>query len=101
MKLATPIDRGSLILSANRALWGEISSAVRAVFIREDGNDVHIQFIVDGPISDEDYSSISIVGTEIAADFPMHGIKESGVRLDAPTPVPRTEGWHLVFLRRE
>ena len=99
--MAAPIDRGSLILSANRALWGEISSAVRAVFVREDGNDVHIQFIMDGPISDEDYSSISIVGTEMAAEFPMHRVKESGVRLDVPMPVPRTEGWHTVFLRRE
>jgi hypothetical protein len=100
-KMATSIERSSLILSANRALWGEVSPAVRAVFVREDGNNVQIQFIMDGPISDEDYFSISRVGSQLAADFPMHQVKESGVRLDLPNPVPRSEGWYLVFMRRD
>ena len=56
--MATSIDRSSLILAANRALWGEISAAVRAVFVRETDNEVHIQFIFDGAISDADYSII-------------------------------------------
>ncbi len=99
--MESSISQASLILSASRALWGEVSSAVRAVFIREEGNEVQLTFIMDGPISDEDYESISCAGSELSADFPMHQIKELGIRLDAPEPIPHTEGAHMVFKRRE
>lgn len=99
--MTTSIDRASLVLSANRALWGEISAAVRAVYIREIDNEVQLRFIMDGPISEEDKESISCVGAEVIASFPEHRISESAVRLDPPAPIHVPEGWHLVFLRRE
>jgi len=100
--MTTAIERSLLLLAANnRALWGEVSSAVRAVFVKEDGNEVHIQFIMDGPISDADFASISRVGSELAADFPMHEVRESSVRQDTPMAVSRADGWHLIFMKRE
>ena len=99
--MATPADRVSLVMSANRALLDEISSAVRAVFVRSDDTDIHVRFVFDGPISDEDRESLSCVGTEMVADFPDHGVCEDGVQVDMPNPVPRQEGWILVFRRKE
>ena len=99
--MAEPITRASIVLAANRALWGEVSSSVRKVFTKADYHHVYIHFVMDGSISDDDQESIRCVASELVADFPEHGVKESSVRLDAPTRVPDLEGWYLVFARRE
>ena len=62
-------DRASLILSANRAMLGAISSAIRAVLVKADDEAVYVTAVIDGPISEEDRGAISLVATEVAADF--------------------------------
>lgn len=99
--MATAVERQTLILAANRALWGEVSASVRAVYASITNDIISINFFFDGNISHKDYESVSRVGSELAADFPEYRIQERSLRLDAPNPIPPLEGWDLVFLRRE
>lgn len=84
----------------DRALLGEISSAVRAVFCKEESSRIFLRFVFDGEISDDDRDSASCVGAEVIADFPApYMIKESIQRLDAPAPVTTPPGWLLAYQR--
>jgi len=94
-------DRASLILSANGAMLGAISNVIRAVFVKAEGDAIYIMAVVDGPISEEDSGAISLVGTEIAADFSDFQVYDECVRADAPNPLPEHKGWYMVFERRE
>lgn len=95
-------SRGALLASVNRALWGEISIAVRAVYYQAEGSSIAIRFVVDGVIAEADRESVSCVAGEVIADFPDHDLAEESIeRLDAPARVAVPPGWRLAFLRRE
>jgi hypothetical protein len=94
-------DRASLILSANGAMLGAISSVIRAVLVKADNEAIYVTAVIDGPISEEDRGAISLVATEIAADFSDFQVYDECVRADAPEPIPGHKGWLFVFERRE
>jgi hypothetical protein len=94
-------DRLSLVMSANRALLGEVSCGVRAVLIKADANAIYLRAIFDGAISEDDRGSISVVGSEVAADFDAFQVFDDCVRIDKPGAVPVEPDWNLVFLRKE
>jgi hypothetical protein len=94
-------DRMSLVMSANRALLGEVSGGVRAVLIKADASAIYLKAIFDGAISEDDRGSISVAGSEVAADFDAFQVFDDCVRIDRPEAVPVDENWDLVFLRKE
>ncbi len=98
--MATIPDKASLVLSLNRALLGAVSNPMRAVLIRADSDAIYIMAVFDGLIEQEDRSAISLVGTEVAADFPDFQVYEECVRSDVPSLIPNHTGWHMVFEKR-
>lgn len=94
-----PIDYLNMMFLMNRALWGEVSLALRAVSIKWDQEEIHLFFYYDGEISENDHESAECVGTEIISDFPEHHLEMDIIQLDYPKPIPY-EGV-LVYLRRE
>lgn len=73
-----------MLLTAQVALLGEISGAVRAVFLGWDDETIKVRAVFHGPISEEDHESIECAGTEIIASFPKYMIEVETIRLDAP-----------------
>lgn len=94
------ISRANAILSMNRALWGEVSPALRAAKIKWDEETVHLYFYYDGKISEEDHESAECVATEVISDFPEHKLEIDILRWDYPRPIPQ-EGLETVYHRRE
>ncbi len=94
-------NRASLILSANRALLGAISSKMRVILIKFESDAIYIRAILDGPVSNNDRESISLASTEIAADFSDVQVYDECIRSDYPGPIPEHDGWFMVFERRE
>jgi hypothetical protein len=94
------IDRVRAILSMNRALWGEVSPALRAAKIKWDDITIHLFFYYDGEISEDDYESAQDVATEVISDFPKHELEVNILRWDYPKPIPQ-ESLETVYRRRE
>ena len=99
--MATPTEYGSVILSVNRGLWGEVPASLRSVQITYDDSEIHLYCYFSGVVSDDDEDSMHVVGTSVAADFPQHDVFEHCVALPPPSPLPRVQGRHIVFLRKE
>jgi hypothetical protein len=92
----------AVILSVNRALWGEVSSSLRSVQVEYGRHEIEIFRYFDGEVSEEDMESMSRVASEVAADFPEHKIYEHSIRVDYPTSInPTEESRHIVFMRKE
>jgi hypothetical protein len=91
----------SVVVSLNRALWGEVSRSLRAVHFRVDDKTLDIFCIFDGVVSGDDEESMSCVATEVAADFPGLIVDEHCLRIDSPERVRVEPGRHIVFSRKE
>jgi hypothetical protein len=62
-------DQIRLRLSVQRALLGQVSSALAAVSCGLNDNDVVLEFLVDSDFSDEDRERMEVVASEVVADF--------------------------------
>lgn len=82
-----------------RALWGEVSPALRAARIKWDNETIHTLFYYDGEISEEDHESAECIATEVIADYSKHQLKVDILRWDYPKPIPQVG--ELVYYRRE
>ena len=91
--------RGPVLLSLQRGLLGEIPPALRGVAVDWDARHVRIVGYFDGPISEEDRESMSVVETEVIADFPDMVVTTDLVRRDAPTPLDWLRA--VAYSRRE
>ena len=94
------IDRVRAILTMSRALWGEVSPALRAAMISWSEEEIHLYFYYDGEISEEDNESAECVATEVSATYPDMKLEVDILRWDYPKSVPQESG-ELVYLRRE
>lgn len=94
-----PIDYPGAILNMNRALWGEVSPALRAVKVKWDQDVVYLFYFYDGEISEEDNDSAQCVSAEFISSYPEYKLEEFILRVDYPKPIPK-EG-ELVYKRRE
>jgi hypothetical protein len=94
-----PSDRVKAILNMSRALWGEVSPALRSARVKWDDSAVYLYFFYDGKISEEDNESAECVATEFIASYPDHNLEVNIIRLDYPQKVP--EEGELVYKRRE
>ena len=91
----------SLLLSAQRALLGEITPNIRHIWIGL--IDKTIQFIVifDGEISEDDEDNMSCVGTEIVSDFYDLFINEQFLSIPYPEHYVIPENHFCVYARKE
>lgn len=93
------LDRILTILCLNRALWGEVSPALRSVLIKWEKSYFQLYFLYDGKISKEDYQSAERVASEVISGYPKHKLDFEILRWDYPKLIPK-EG-ELIYLRRE
>jgi len=94
-----PLDRVNAILSMNRALWGEVSPALRSVRIKWDNEIVDLYFYYDGEISEEDNESAECIATEFIAGYPEYKLEVHILRWDYPKSIP--EEGEPIYYRRE
>jgi hypothetical protein len=94
-------DRPSLVLSVNRAPWGEVSSRLRSVQVEYREGSIRLYCYFDGETAEDDNESMSVAGTEVSSDFPDYVVEEHCIRVDAPERVPHEKGRHIVFERKE
>lgn len=87
-------------LSAQRALLGEISPALRAVTLSLTGPCVEVRCYFDGKVSEEDSEAMSCVETEMIADCaPGESVRLSVVQANAPDPLD--DAGIAVYRRKE
>jgi hypothetical protein len=92
--------RVTLLLGAQRALWGNVPTTLRSVSVSAAESVIHFRCYFDAGASDNDRELLSDAAGELLADFrsPWH-ISEEFIELAAPAPMAHLE--HLVFLRHE
>lgn len=69
MTAPEPIGRDQLLLLVQRALLGEVFSALRMVWLQWEPGLVRLTALVDPGISQDDKDSVTSVAAEIEADF--------------------------------
>jgi hypothetical protein len=97
----SPDAKSAVFLSVNRALLGAIGSNVRAITCFWTDQGISIRVIFDGAIGENDFDTMSVVETEVMADFPDHDVSVVCDRIDAPQIVEIKNGSLLIFERRE
>jgi hypothetical protein len=90
-----------LKLSLQRALLGNVTPNIRAVLAELVDKKIRIIFYFEGGIGDEDEELVSVVETEVMADFDEDFNVEAIIRqLDSPDPIKNANGC-LVYLRKQ
>jgi hypothetical protein len=89
-----------LRLSAQRALWGNVPTTLRAASVEYRGTTVACRFIFDGAPSEDHRELLSCAATEILADHrEPYTLDEE--YLDVPYPAEMEHLRYLVYLRYE
>lgn len=92
--------RTTVLLSFQRALLGNVHHSLRGITVTWDHGTIYGIAYIDGPVTDEVRDAISLVETEVLADFPPeYEVKIDVIRLDAPSPLTSLKEW--VYLRME
>ena len=90
-----------LRLSLQRALLGNVTSNIRAVIAELSGKNINLHFYFEGEVGDDDEELVSVIETEIIADFDEDFTVDTIVqRLDSPQAIKNKNGL-LVYLRKE
>lgn len=90
-----------LRLSVQRALLGNLAPNIRAVVAKLSGKNIGLFIYFDGQVGDDDDELVSVIETEVIADFDEDFIVDTTIqRLDFPQPINNTNGL-LVYLRKE
>lgn len=94
--------RVKVAMSLMRALWGEITPAVRAVLARSRGEKAFlIEFYIDGDVPTQFAEAASCVEGEVMGDFSGEfDISHQVIQLNAPAKIPVGDGI-LVYFRKE
>ena len=93
--------RVSVLLSVQRALLGAIGPSVRAVLCCWTTASINVRVVFDGPISEHDLETMSIVETEVISDFPDCDVRVLCVRIDQVRPIELDASEVVVFRRQE
>lgn len=92
--------RTKLLLSVQRAMLDTVTPNLRGVGVDWDDSLIRLIVYFDGPLSDDDRETFSVVHTEVLTDFvdlrPVELILE---RRDAPKGLDGCRAW--AFLRKE
>jgi hypothetical protein len=63
------IDRGLLLLSAQRALLGAIGGNVIGIYVDPSDDSVEMVAFIEGPVTSQQREDLDVATTEISADF--------------------------------
>ena len=74
---------------------------MRAVAVDWNDDEITIRPYFDGSVSDADAETMSVVETEVTADFPDHTVDLAPVRYDAPRPLSEKALRAWVYMRQE
>ena len=95
-------DDPAIALSVVRALRGMVTANLRQVAFRRGGATVYLRFVYDGPVSEENREDAGIAASEVLSDLgPDGNVLEDCLRADMPATPPSSEGWWVVFERKE
>lgn len=94
-----PLNRTEIILTIIRALWGEVSPALREVRISWDEETFHLLFYYDGEVLEEDYHSVRRIATGFIEYYSGYRLRVDILRLDYPKLIPQKA--ELIYSRRE
>ena len=90
-----------LKLSMQSALLGAVSENMRNITVDICGNKILLCFFIDGEVRDDDKENISIIETEVIADFEDDFDIETIIKsIDCPEPIILSQGYS-VFQRKE
>lgn len=90
-----------LKLSIQSALLGAITENIRNVAVYINEKKIFLYFFINGEISEDEKENISIIETEVIADFEDDFDIESIIkRVDTPEPITLDRGFS-VFQRKE
>lgn len=90
-----------LKLSMQSALLGSITENMRNIAVDLTGNKITLYFFINGDITDDDKENISIIETEVIADFEDEFDIEAIIkRIDYPKPIILERGCSI-FQRKE
>jgi hypothetical protein len=93
--------RRDVLLSMQRALWGMIYPAIRAIAVGFEGTKkLKVIYYLDKEPSEEDYENISEVTTEVCADINFAEVEEVCIYTTEPfSKLDNLNSW--VYIRRE
>ncbi|HZN96007.1 MAG TPA: hypothetical protein VFB81_25000 [Myxococcales bacterium] len=92
--------RYEVLLAIQQALLGEVSPNLRAVTVSYTETSLHFEAYFDGEVHDEEREAMSLVETELMAEFPStHSLSHQVIRLDTPALIPKDRTW--VYFRKE
>lgn len=94
-------QHGSVVLSVNSGLWGEVSASLRSARIAYDGKAIYLYRYFAGQVSGDNKASMRLVGGAVAADFPAHRVFEHCIAPDPSAPLPGDGPSAIVFQRKE
>ncbi|KDA93465.1 hypothetical protein [Pantoea agglomerans] len=90
-----------LKLSMQSALLGAVTENMRNIAVDIYENKILLYFFIDGQVQDDDKENISIIETEVIADFEDDFDIETIIkRIDCPEPIILGQGYS-VFQRKE
>ena len=93
--------RKEVLLSIQRALWGMIYPAIRAIAIGFEGSEkLKVIYYLDREPNDSDYENISDVVGEVCSDIPFKEVEEiCSFTLEPFSKLDSLESW--VYMRQE
>ena len=90
-----------ILLSAQRALLGEVPPSLRMAALDWDERWIYLRCYFDGLVSEEDRESMESITTEMTADFfPELNVELQVIRLDVPSRLEQPAR-AVAYLRRE
>ncbi|CAD7289833.1 hypothetical protein LMG7974_01918 [Campylobacter majalis] len=90
-----------ILSSTRRALIGEITQNMRAVYVALENYTIKILFIYNGKITDDDQDNVGYIGSLIVSDFNEYKIDEKAIRIDYPKVFILPKNYILVYRLEE
>jgi hypothetical protein len=90
-----------ILLSTTRALQGEITQNVRALYVAFENFTIKLLFIYNGEITDNDQDNIAYISSLIIVDFNEYKIDEKAIRIDYPKSFMLSKKYVLVYESQE
>lgn len=76
-----------VLLAIWKALLGQITPNMRAIYIDWDEEVIRLYFFFDGDITEEEREDISCIETEVISQIPDSMYELHCIRLDCPKPI--------------
>ena len=100
--MVDPSELAYAMLSAQGALLGEVTPALRAVSVKIDGTTVTLTTTFDGEHDQDLWDAATSVAAQVIADYPSPWMIDEVIRFrQHPTEAYDASDGKLVFLRKE